>query len=811
MESMFRKSISDSIVFEDGLERQLNEESILSEKNLARATKEDLMGLKRASVVGEYDDLSMPPNILISKLHWDCTRIGAPKDPNTGLSISCPCCQETQTKKYPFCTNPFNIRGHGTTIQIYYFFNLCCIILTVIAFGGMFTRGMTIRSWYCELLKEQKDQECSFLDTGTPKIVKVFLKNDPPRLQEYLSDVTDSNLIGLISVFTMYIPIIVFSIIKTRYRLKYLSNKKDTMVSEFTVMVHPVEGRGGLQPIYHFINSMMREVGLKEPVVVKAVLATSLGVLERTRVELAQKKERMVNLEAKCDQVIMQENNQDAQIYLESLGKLKKICSKETEKLGKKVKKLEKSENSKNLLNSTAFITFQTNAMRQQVIQAYQKLHGNHRFCCFFGSQSRKSRYRIQLAPEPENINWVGIGKSSCQKAVRASLTRPLLGFMIPVFMILFIGVNIVFLILHIIFKGNHFEIFFINIGFFVAIKVFTLLSLWVVDLLNDLELNIVKNDHLARKVLLVSMMKIFFFYIATQFSIYNTLIDNKPKEDDAVKYNSKQSEIAQMAMIGDKIIKYLITSLYLVPGLLIFQVKYVFNEIQRYRIKKLFDKKKSIESDAKNDKALFQTQGMLNDYFERPEPDFGLKYTNIYSLMIMMAAIGHYCPLLIMPLVFVAIFVISLIELKLFYSRYKKPLKDIESLRIHMIRRLVLVPKFMHIAINLLDEVPKGWQPSIPEICFRVILTALLVLDFNWILGKVESWTKEHFLRNNKFKVKYYEESLPQFSTDYELEYLGKKRTRDWVKLEVEKLIEFEKLNRNREEKFKEIELNPT
>ena len=226
--------------------------------------------------------------------------------------------------------------------------------------------------------------------------------------------------------------------------------------------------------------------------------------------------------------------------------------------------------------------------------------------------------------------------------------------------------------------------------------------------------------------------------------------------------------------MLGDKILKFLLLSTFLSPGLLIFQFKHVLFAYERYKINKFF-KKRDVEGEEVDCKYFYQTQGMLNEYYERPDMQIDSKYTLVYSVTFLYAFQGLIAVLPSTLLILVSLIVFALIDMKLIYSRYRKPSHESKNLGDHMIRRLIMFPKILTARFH--DVTIRGTGIVKLIECFNlVIVFVLLVVDFNFLLKKLENFVERRFLASSERVEKRYSEHRKRFVIDYESEYTGVK-----------------------------------
>ena len=409
-----------------------------------------------------------------------------------------------------------------------------------------------------------------------------------------------------------------------------------------------------------------------------------------------------------------------------------------------------------------AFISYKTNIQRDTVLMAYQKQYEGFCYQC-----SASPLYKISAAKQPESIIWNSIGHSRMEVIIRACIARPLLLFLTPVFMGGFIAFNVLFTWLHAIIKEEA-MVPVLNIGLFLLIKIFTWVTLKVIELLNGFELSLTKNEHASRKVFISAILKIFYLFIGYFFLGVDKVVDEKSNQF-----------LAAFVEISDKALKYIVTSSYLVPTLFIFQVRYLLTAFQRSRVRRALRNAKHTKNGKNDSEYLHMTQGMVNELWERPDIDLDTKYTTLYSLMFLYTQISGSSPLVI-PLLLLFVFIVYLfVEQKLIYSRYKKPEYEIRSFERNMIRRLILIVKLISFkAENLPLEGENVVLSGIKMILFN-LLPVIVFVNFDFVLNRLERSVERRYMCSPSRTKKLYSDNSPGFDVDYESEYLGLKRSR--------------------------------
>ena len=514
----------------------------------------------------------------------------------------------------------------------------------------------------------------------------------------------------------------------------------------------------------------MRDQGKEAPEVARVVLAKATGAIKRLKNKLGLCKEELSAINNHKTFLQLSNNGVENQRRTISFTQLQKEEQKEIAQLKKKIRWLEKNQSQLkvNNLNSVAFVSFKNTRERNTVLGGYNKAYNSRYLIRLF----QNPKFRISPAKQPESINWDTIGYSDCKMKLRAWIIRPLLFLLVPLFITTFFAFNLVFSVIHYleVVKTKLFVVI-LNITLFFTVKLFSNVTLKAIEFLNKFELEITKHSHLARQVFISAVLKVFYLYLGYAFLSINELVDKHQKTDNA------------FIIVTDKVVNYLLTCSYLVPGLFIFQVKYIYSVYMRYRIKRVFDKKN--RGDDVESKYLHLTQGMLNKYYERPDMGLDLKYSQIYSFVFLNSIAGLKCPLLTSPLIFFLIVVTGGIYLKLIYSRYKRPCHEFKNLSDNMMRRLILLPKMLTLGL-LIANIYSGFTMGTFQEVILLILLALFFVNFDFVLMVVENYVKNKCLENPFKRCKNYEENVPRFVVDYESEYRGLNHVRERMSRET-------------------------
>ena len=276
------------------------------------------------------------------------------------------------------------------------------------------------------------------------------------------------------------------------------------------------------------------------------------------------------------------------------------------------------------------------------------------------------------------------------------------------------------------------------------------MISVKTVDFLNLFHKSFDANNHLSRKILAIAFLKYFFVVISPQtLMLYNMIV-------------SSEYEVIDNIPTANKMLLYLVTGLYLTPLLLVFDFEYFLSILTRIWISRQLEP----EGTRACSQYYWMTQEQLNLYFEKPDCEVELKYLRNLSLIIFMGNSCLLAPLLASALIFLTILTTSVIELYLFYYRYKRSKRPPKKLTDHMIRRLILLPKIITYSVL-------GLHLSL-KIDLYTICLFLCFVDFNKLLERFEGYI-EFRLIQTKESLKSYSKSKRRFQTDYRHQYEGR------------------------------------
>ena len=235
-------------------------------------------------VVGRFNPHQTPASLEMAEMYWESSGIGQKSAYKEGKEL-CPYYLEPKLQTYPLFTNPIKIDGWGTTIQQYFLFCLCCLVLAFVEFFGFTYLSMVAREDYCQKQKQKTGQDCSYLDLASYKIgpIRSWFNDSGPEIQQKAGL---GFIFILISIYVMYIVIIIFTVIKVKLRMKYREEMKETIASEFTLMVEDVDAslEGVEEKVTEFIRTLIkREGSYDQPTITKLVIAKASGIITRAR------------------------------------------------------------------------------------------------------------------------------------------------------------------------------------------------------------------------------------------------------------------------------------------------------------------------------------------------------------------------------------------------------------------------------------------------------------------------------------------------------------------------------------------------
>ena len=419
--------------------------------------------------------------------------------------------------------------------------------------------------------------------------------------------------------------------------------------------------------------------------------------------------------------------------------------------------------------NTVAFISFKSNYEADLVLEAFRMNHYGGVCPKIFSCFKPKPKYTIIRAPEPDNVIWENFGYTKGDRFKRMLWTRPILIVCVPVVVFSYFLLKASFAVIsHDLDKSSYLELIVYKIVNYGVIAGFTYMTKKLIDWLERAEKKLTSTKYLSRKAFIAGLLKAF-YVVCESLAEINKQIGNISKYDQRLVNSAIGSIIAGSAL------EYLVSSSILTPLMLVADFSALKQWWKRRSIKKAFSPQGLSESSSYH----FMTQGMLDECFDRQKPEIDTKYSQVYTLMLLFSFGSFYTPLLTGPFVFITILLIGLVELRLFYRRYARPLYDTSHLSDVLFERLILIPKLLTFGLfafySVLDDNVKladkedvgGVTPGLSKIMPFLIT---ICFNFEWLLRKVKSFTVSRYLWSTRFVRRSYDEACLNFKDDYEL-----------------------------------------
>ena len=678
--------------------------------------------------------------------------------------------------------NPFSLQGSGISIPIYYLYALCCLILTVLSYIAFFRPGLEFRRIYCEKILP-KNESCSIFDLTSYQVAYFRIDLKPKELVEFKQYIADSGWIPTFCGFIAYVTVIFFYRLQVNIRLNYYLKRTESSPVEFTVMVGQVDAREPLEQIYQFVCDTMEECGYAKPTIKAISVARADGLLRLTEREIADNRIVFQVIQDKMNS-LEQDGNQDKKIVdsgQKIYKKLLKGIEKDHKELEKKMGTLKRNDSLMDYRNknSAIFISFASNFEKEQVLNSYKTVYpradGIFTYLCLCFCFKKRPKYQLRDAPQPDNINWGNVGYTELEKNCRKRCARTILILLTPTF----VSGYMVLKTFESNMKVRNQDSFVRNIIFqvinYAVIAIFKMVTDKVIDALEGYQKPLKKTDYLARKSFISALLKYIYLFIGNfAFAITQAWNDDNATFWNRLDYVSIYT--------GGKVLDYMITTALIMPVMTYFDFGYLKAAFFRWRISRAFKKaddgnsglSEEGEVDQKPNKYLCMTQGMIENYYERPEPELDKKYSSSFFMMLFLVFSTSYAPLLIPPLIALAILLTSLVEIGLFYNRYKPPIYDTKRLSDSMFRRLILVPKIMFMSYPIAYQSSIGTWGSffgfIEGLLF--FLNFVMVLcDFDDIFGWMKRKMETKHVNENAKSRRDYDDWKVLFVTYYQKE----------------------------------------
>ena len=487
------------------------------------------------------------------------------------------------------------------------------------------------------------------------------------------------------------------------------------------------------------------------------------GVLEVARRRVKESRELVEVIDGKIEEILGDKREKNFGKKIENFEKIQKLAKKFEQRSSRRLRKLElkRLELEARNKNSIILLTFETNTQKSIVLNSYKKTYfwansplSALPLCC---CRSKKPKYWIYSAPEPEDLDWLNIGYSKSHRTYRRRCSRLGVWLLVPIILTIYTRLKI--LELEILAKFKYSELAkicaqLINFG---IISGFIFVSNKLIDFLHLLERSLNKPHYLARRSFLSAWLRFWYLYLGNMmFSLYEAY-----RRDLHVESFEKF-----FLYISNKILSFMVTTAVMTPLLTYFDWDYIQSTFWRCKIIKKF---KNHPTSFGENKYLCMTQTMLQGYFERPEPSLDTKYSTVFFVMLVLAYNSYFAPLIIIPLVLATILTNALIELNLFRNRYKAPVLDTKSLSDKMFRNLILIPKMMTLNRSVVGF-SKGLFDDSHWLTRGILLSNLLMVLCNF--EAAFSWLRlleaGRHLRRNQRKFRRFEECQERFRTDY-------------------------------------------
>ena len=424
---------------QDELENQLSESLIESSENDTRVGESTNILQKNIGKDNyenaESNKYQIPADLNQSNRRWNFGGIHQTKSkesPEITLENNSTEKLVPEPEKIPFFSNPLKLTGYGTTIQLYYLFNLCCLSLLVVGFLGSIYPTCVFRSLYCSQYLKKNGKACSLFDLDSYKINTYDLIFEGETLDTFKNQAIYGAFYTSFFVILMVFVIFVFAVLKVKLCCAYRDQREESRASEFTILVEGVDAELGIEPVIEFIQWLVDQGHEKfEFRVSNSLVASSKGEADRAGVHLNQAQEDLERVQKmkeefqnepkteKSDGEGSLSDQLDPELIQKSYSKLEKRLSNKVKRLTKRVEWLQKPH--MNFVsrdkNSIALISFETNVQRDLILEAYDNIYDPKGFiwwltCCC----QKKPQFRISKAPEPSEIKWNKLGHSSWEK-----------------------------------------------------------------------------------------------------------------------------------------------------------------------------------------------------------------------------------------------------------------------------------------------------------------------------------------------------------------------------------------------------------
>ena len=394
----------------------------------------------RETTTKRYKPFKVARTLKAALLHRNCSGVGhTPLDYKT-----CPCCDRKSKRGYSlleiFSIGPSKPMQLNSSILMYFNFNTALLKITMILILGNLPLMYQLHQAYCRYLALELDGETcseglnlySYFQNPSYLLDLLKLKKKNQDISAVLDEMRLGILCSLLSVWmTLAAAFWIFTKhVRIALKIKYRNRKR--RIGGFSLMLTSFENKDYLETdIKDHFESILQESGFSDQVNILAkVYSTELIKVESYQEEIA-------HLVAKVEYLsfIARSSQTFERGLRRGCRRIRVRNEAQIKQLKKKVKKelemrpyLKDSSKAEKMENCVGFVTLSSWLTRDRILRSYKDKYSVRPWilcgCCF---KTKKPRFVISEAPEPQNIQWKHIGTLNLKKISNRYLSYILL------------------------------------------------------------------------------------------------------------------------------------------------------------------------------------------------------------------------------------------------------------------------------------------------------------------------------------------------------------------------------------------------
>ena len=318
---------------------------------------------------------------------------------------------------FPFFKRHRNLESPNYSIALYLQFSRFCLVMALVMLLMQLRTILTHRFYSCKFYFEiqKPKQRCSVLDLNgyllSPFVIlpQVAQNGNLADLNQFSEALKLDMLIMIGQVVIVSSLPFIFVFFQFRLIKKLKKKQKKLCVSDYTIMVTDFDKEElERMDFEEYFTSLLQQAGFAQKVkVLKVETMTTHHSIKEMEQSLSEDR-----FQRKFIKKVLLEEKFTKKEKLK-LSKLKKKVQKSIVKLSSKIEKKKKTEFKKNI----GFLLLSSPLTRDKVLTADSEAFSRG-FWIFRMCRTKRSKFRLWLAPEPNQIVWKNIGYSMIKKCL---------------------------------------------------------------------------------------------------------------------------------------------------------------------------------------------------------------------------------------------------------------------------------------------------------------------------------------------------------------------------------------------------------